>query len=245
VPDLRRFNLLVFDFDGTLANTAYDISWCMRQTFESFSKPQPSEEAILKTMGFPLEFAFRDLCRIGLAAEEISIWIHRYRSIYNTHGDLYTRLYPGTEDLLARIKKAGVSVVIATNKAHDAIEGTLTRLGVRHLIDLIFADGNTDYQKPDPLLFSREIKSYFSNVNDDQVLVVGDSEIDLRFARNSGLPCCWAKYGYGNSETCRNLNPEFIIDDIREVDHILEIRDANVPVGRRPARDTDDKSNAC
>jgi phosphoglycolate phosphatase len=219
---VTRFTVLILDFDGTIADTAADISWCMRRTFASFGRAEPSERAVFSTMGLPLEMAIAKLYRLELSTNEISDWVTRYRNIYNTRADLNTQLYPGTKRLLTGIRQTDMSVFVLTNKAQHTVESTLERLGIRHLINNVLGDGTTNYKKPDPRLFSADMKGFLGNVKNEQILVVGDTEIDLAFAKNADLSSCWARYGYGHKQHCRDLNPEFIIDSITELESVLE-----------------------
>lgn len=64
---------------------------------------------------------------------------------------------------------------------------------------------------PDPMIYNEIIKSKYKNLNDKNVLMVGDTEADINFARNANISSCWAEYGYGNVDNCLKLKPDFQI----------------------------------
>jgi phosphoglycolate phosphatase len=71
--------------------------------------------------------------------------------------------------------------------------------------------------KPHGALYDRHIAAHFAIAGRDRVLVVGDTDIDLRFALNIGAAGCWAEYGYGHHASCRALRPAYTIADISAV----------------------------
>ena len=213
----QKFKALILDFDGTLAQTLQDIACCMAEAFQQFGEPAPSEDAVRAIMSVPLEIAIPRLLGKECASAEAAEWVLRYRSIYNGERLRRTSLFPGAKELLLRAEETNTPAVLVSNKGSVAVAAELHHLGVAHLIRKSFPVDAAPYKKPDPRLYHSAIKSCLHGVPDSEVLVVGDSDADIRFAQNAGLRCCWAAYGYGNPEECLGLKPDMVVQCLTEL----------------------------
>jgi len=216
------YQLILLDFDGTLAATLDDVAWCMTKTFEAFGLQPPSRKSVLATMGLPLEDVLRALSE-GKSVREEECWVRLYREIYKTDGALHTSLFPGVAETLALAHQHGIATVVLSNKGTSAIQASLERLGVISHVDLVFGGDLTEYRKPDPRLYTTNLKRILPAINDSEVLMVGDTETDLEFAMNACVDSCWASYGYGNRQRCLQLAPTHIVESLYELAPLLNI----------------------
>jgi phosphoglycolate phosphatase len=214
---MKSYKALVLDFDGTLASTLEDVALCMVKTFRAFGLPPPTSGDVLPTMGLPLEEAFRKLLGGGCSAQNLQEWVRVYRDLYASSGAPRTRLFPGAAEFLGRAHANGVRTVLVSNKGKAAIHLTLSRLGVLERLTMVLAGDSSDARKPDPLLYQYEIRPKIQPCSDEEVLVVGDTEIDLQFANNCGLDSCWVSYGYGNPEKCLACGPTYVADSLPQI----------------------------
>lgn len=216
----NRYRLLIADFDGTLVETLDDVAWCMKLTFEANGFSAPDRDAVRATIGLSLEDSLGRLCAGPLSSQELSLWVQAYRTFYKTEQGRRSRLFPGVRETLKEINQRGVDVVIVSNKGVDAIRAALSKFDLEELIAKPFGPDVTRHRKPHPALYYEEIKPLFSGLQDHEVLVVGDTSVDLEFAWNAGLTACWASYGYGGLEERWPLERKFIL---REFADLLEI----------------------
>ena len=107
------------------------------------------------------------------------------------------------------------------NKGIAAIRRSLDDSGLSGFMDLIFGDEPGLPKKPDPAIVLDHILPRYTDLQRTQILIVGDTEVDIRFAKSAGLASCWASYGYGAAERCRALRPEHEIADIRELPSLV------------------------
>ena len=214
------YRALILDFDGTLAATLEDVVWCMGQTFQSFGLPAPPSAAVQATMGLPLEDALRllsqDQCR---SAEQE--WVRAYREIYRMEGGHRTALFPGAVEVLASAQGRGVRTMVVSNKGVAALRSHLARLHLLSSVDVILGGDSVPCRKPDPQLYRAEMSPRLAGIRDQEVLVVGDTETDLKFANGAGLDSCWASYGYGNLHRCLDLRPSHVINSMYELEPLL------------------------
>jgi phosphoglycolate phosphatase len=218
---MNRYRLIIFDFDGTLANTYNAISLCIAKTFQRFHVVPPSQEAIKSIIGLNLVDAFRLLNAPIYGKTDLSNWIAIYRALYTQIGEIQTALFPGTKEILVIAVRSGLKLAVISNKGTDAIYSSLERYGIRQLVSLVVGEDTQVIKKPDPMLFYSIIQPLIGGIRNTETLVVGDTITDLLFAKNSKLDCCWASYGYGNREECIAMKPTYIINDISELYSIL------------------------
>lgn len=215
-----RYRLLIADFDGTLAETLDDVACCMKLTFEANGFSAPPRDAIRAAIGLTLEESLRRLRAKPFSDQELSLWSAAYRAFYKAEQGRRSRLFPGVGETLKEIKRLGVDIVIVSNKGVDSLRAALSKFELEDLVTKSFGANVTKHRKPHPALYHDEIKPLFPGLRDDQVLVVGDTSVDLEFAWNAGVAGCWASYGYGGSEERWPLNPELIL---REFADLLKI----------------------
>ncbi|UNU25433.1 HAD family hydrolase [Microcoleus vaginatus] len=213
---MSKYKLIIFDFDGTLAITHKAIVFCFTKTFETFNITPPTADTIISTIGINLPNSFKIL---HPAIEESAIpeWVETYRSYYRTEAEKQVDLFPGTKQVLQLARQSGLSLGVFSNKQVSFVDLLLKKLKVHSFFDLIVGDNGQIIPKPNPAVFHSIIKPLFPELDNSQVLMVGDTAVDLLFAKNAGIDVCWAAYGYGDRPPCLALEPTFAIDDISEL----------------------------
>ncbi len=96
------------------------------------------------------------------------------------------------------------------------------QLGIGDDIDAMHGVENGSFRKPDARLYTETIAPLLPEPGGRRVLMVGDTESDLLFAKNAGLRTCWASYGYGDEAACKALAPEFILPDIAQLPGLIQ-----------------------
>ena len=213
---MSQYKLIIFDFDGTLAITHKAIIYCFTKTFKNYNIIPPAADTIISTIGINLPNTFKIL---HPAIEESAIpeWVETYRSYYRTEGEKQVDLFPGTKQILQLVSKSGLSLGVFSNKQVTFVNLFLKKLKIHSFFDLILGENGQIITKPNPAVFHSIIKPLFPELDNSQVLMVGDTAVDLLFAKNAGIDVCWAAYGYGDRAQCLALEPTFVIDDISEV----------------------------
>ncbi len=218
---MSQYKLIIFDFDGTLAITHKAIISCIAKTFESFQIAAPAADTIRATIGINLANTFKIL-HLQIEENQIPLWIETYRSYYRTEGEKQLELFPGTKAILQSASKSGLSLGVFSNKHVNFVNLFVEKLRINNFFDLIVGDNGEIILKPDPSVFYSTIKPLFPELDNSQILMVGDTAVDLLFAKNSGIDACWAAYGYGDSTECLALQPTFVINNISELDRIIK-----------------------
>lgn len=213
---MSGFDLVVFDFDGTLADSAAGIAACMSAAFESCGLHPPSLADVRPRIGLNLEEAIRQLIRDRRDVDIDAVAV-RYRELHSSVAATATVLFPGTREMLATLDAAGITLVIVSQKARRSLAQVLSQFAIAHCFDLVLGSDDVMAAKPEAALYERHIVPVCGDPDRDRVLVVGDTDIDLRFAANIGARSCWAQYGYGHDGSCRALDPAYTISDVMAV----------------------------
>ena len=224
MPTTGRFDLLIFDFDGTLCDTRRAIAHCLERTLAKYGRPIPSPEQtasiVSKGLSLPETFSLLDPGLRG-QSDVIAEMIGAYRSFYSDEGDPLVAAFPGAKAALQSVHALGTKCIVVSNKGVDAIRRSLNRYELAPLIDLVFGDQPGVPLKPDPALLTDHIAPKFSHIAKTRTLMIGDTEVDIGFAQASGIACCWAAYGFGNRQNCLALWPGYLIENIDELPAIV------------------------
>jgi phosphoglycolate phosphatase len=86
---------------------------------------------------------------------------------------------------------------------------------------MVISAEDTPYRKPDAHLYTNHIAPLLPLTSDSQTLVVGDTETDILFAKNANLLSCWATYGYGDTQRCKALAPDYEFHDLTDLPALI------------------------
>jgi len=219
--DLMSITTILFDFDGTLASSLEGIHVCFREALFMNGYPEPSLEDVRRTVGLTLEESVRRLTHGQCDGEQTEDVVTLYRALYTKKGRAMATLFPGAMETLAAVKAMGIRIALVSNKSHEGLRRLAAHLGIESCIDVMQGADPASFRKPDARLYTENLAPRLPEAGESQVLVVGDTDTDLLFARNASLRSCWAAYGYGDPEGCRALAPEFILEDIAQLPGLI------------------------
>jgi phosphoglycolate phosphatase len=220
---------IIFDFDGTICDSYPAIDYCLEQTFLKYKLTLPAEDVRRQVIGSGkgIGDSIRLLNReqAPFPDHTIDMMTLAYREIYSTEGYRYAKLYAGAFDLFKTLHDHGIIIIVASNKGLHAVKSSLTLHGLIEFTSDIIAEGvftkEKTRMKPDPMIFEEFIKPKYPLINAANGMMVGDTDIDIRFAKNCHLVSCWAAYGYGDVSECLKAEPHYRIDSLSELSVLL------------------------
>jgi len=226
---MDAFDAVIFDYDGTLFDTRDAIVHCLRRAFELCRRPIPLAGATKDAVksGLPLEetvIAIDPTMRIDPVA--LSEMVQVYRRLYFDEGARLLRPFAGATEALRELHRGGTKCVVVSNKGVHAVRRSLDQSGLSAFIDVVFGDATGLPKKPDPAVLTDHILPRFERLEARRVLIVGDTEIDILFARRCGAYACWASYGYGDADSCRGLEPDHEIDRIDALPALIRVQNS-------------------
>jgi phosphoglycolate phosphatase len=211
----RPVELIMFDLDGTLADTGPDLADAVNFTRARYDlAPLPAEQ-ICTNVGRGVEYLIRKSLPIHGAKhfdEAIEIFVNRYEE----HLLDQTVLYPGVHDVLDYYREKRRAVV--TNKIHRLAEAVIRGLGLGDCFDLILGGDSAAHKKPHPALLTKVLERFRTPA--PQALIVGDGDTDIVAGKRAGVMTCAVTYGLGNRGALIAVEPDLVIERLTELpDH--------------------------
>ena len=207
---IPAFQVYLFDIDGTLLDSARDICGAVQQVLDSTSAPPVTFDYLKSFIGRHLIDLFSEIFP-AYSQEQIDQLIAQYRTIYLGRGHKLTSIYPGVAEGLAVL---GGRKSSATTKGTPTTRAVLEQFGLlRHFDHVQGTDGFPC--KPAPDVIFTALKALDARPED--CLFVGDSAADMEAGRRAGVKTCAVRYGYGKESDLARFEPDYWIDDLREL----------------------------
>jgi len=215
---------LIFDLDGTLIDSKLDLALAVNAALEEMGRTSLPHETIFSYVGQgALNLVARALGE-GATEAECQRGLEFFIKYYSVHKLDHTSVYPGVRETLDTLK--GMPMAILTNKPVGASRGIVEGLGLTGHFQFIYGGNSFERKKPDPMGVETILREF--GASPEQVLFVGDSEIDVLTARNAGTWVCGVTYGFG-SHLLAEYPPDLLVDNLTE---LLPHLSGN-PIGKR------------
>ena len=216
---MNKFDLLIFDLDGTLLDTAPDVLTCANIALAEMGLPQLTLEQIKKAIGpGPDNFV-----RITLGESNL----HRREEFYTIFRSCYiekcadkTRLFPGVRELLDQLPPLKLSV--ATNKPLVYSEKILRHLNLSDSFDLVVGPELVKHVKPHPGMVEYALKHF--RIDPSRALMIGDTDNDILSAQAAHVRTCAVGWGYSDINDLKKLAPDYIVNEPGELLDILQLK---------------------
>jgi len=204
---------VVFDLDGTLADTAADMIAAANGALAALGRAAVIDPVADAGTAFHGGKALLRLgfSRIGAVDEAlIEPGYHRFLEIYEAHLTDQSRLYPGAAEAVAGLRQAGYAASVCTNKPAAMAERLLVHLGVRDLFGTVVGADTLPTRKPDPAPYRAAVERAGGVVARSYLL--GDTVTDRNTARAAGVPCALVTFGPAGAAVAE-LEPEGLLAD--------------------------------
>lgn len=214
----RRFDLIAFDWDGTLFDSTMLIVRCIQAACRDIDVPVPSDEAAAYVIGLGLHDALQHAVP-GLASERYPELGLRYRHHYWARKDELV-LFPGTLEMLQALKQRQHFLAVATGKNRRGLDDALAHSQLQGMFDATRTADETA-SKPHPLMLQQLMAEF--GVAPERTLMIGDTTHDLLLATNAGAARVAVSYGAHEKQAFDAHAPLFVAHSTRELhDWLLE-----------------------
>lgn len=220
---------VLFDLDGTLADTFGLIVQCYHHTMRTHLGRELPEEPWLATIGRPLR---ESLSGFGRDEAEVERMVVTYRDYQRTVHDRMVGAYPGARPTLDALAGRGVPVAIVTSKSREIAGRTLACCGLSDYFDVVVTPEDVTRAKPDPEPVRLALHR-LGGVAPERTLFVGDATWDVRAGKAAGVRTAAVPPGAWARDALRLAAPDFLVDRIEEV---LELRPTGPRSRSRSAR---------
>jgi len=190
---------ILFDLDGTIADSAPGITASLGYMFEKLGRQVPTHEQLMQYVGPPILDAFRDLA--GLTPEESAVALAIYRQHYLEHGGNGSPLYPGVPQILKAIHAAGIPLALATSKPEFAASVILDYGNVTQYFRVISGSSIDEIRSAKKDVIAEALHRFgMIGVDVSRPVMVGDRKYDVEGAAAHGIPTIFVEWGYGSLE---------------------------------------------
>ena len=215
----HAFDLILFDLDGTLVETAPEIMDAVNDTLGQFNLPLVSQHQVNDWIGHgTLELLVQALAdRTGTPREQVRTgellrqMVPIYDGFYKQRCGTRSHLYPHVRETLHALRAQGVKLAVVTNKEGRYTQVVMDVHQLMPLFDAVVSGDTFPTKKPKPAGVQHCLAQF--GVTADRALFVGDSSIDAATARNAGVPVWLLPYGYNMGQPIDACAPDRVIAD--------------------------------
>lgn len=216
-----NFELIVFDWDGTLMDSEARIVTCIQAAFRDLGLPEPVREVARDVIGLGLEEAMELLLPMGDAGLRTEVAL-RYRRHFLGGDQSPSELFPGARETLDWMTGQGYRLAVATGKSRVGLNKSLAETG---LGDVFHATRTADetFSKPHPQMLLELMDELGARAQ--ETLMIGDTEYDLQMANNAGVRSLAVCYGVHSPDRLLACEPLACLDSLWAIRDWLTGRD--------------------
>ena len=213
--DQKQFadvRVLVFDLDGTLIDSKLDLAHSVNAALEHMKREPLTHETIYSYVGNGAPMLVKRALGEGATEAEADAGLAYFLSYYRAHMLDNTVPHPGVREGLKLLEKHPMAVL--TNKPVHFSRAILDGLGLLRYFRFVYGGNSFEKKKPHPM--GMEILLREMTAAPREAMIVGDSDVDVRTARNAGTFACGVSYGLG-MEGMRAHPPDLMLDSLVEL----------------------------
>jgi len=218
---MMSIKLMIFDLDGTILDTLEDLYLSTNYALRENSFPERTIDEIRQFVGNGIPRLIERAVPPETSEQQRMQVYHLFMDYYPAHCADNTKPYPGIPELLKQLRERHIRTAVNTNKADNAAQ-ILCKDYFPGLFDIVMGSREGLPKKPAPDAVS--IIMHKLEIPQEQTLYIGDSDVDIATARNAGIPCINAEWGFRDREFLIRhgaehlaANPESILDIITQI----------------------------
>ena len=209
----RRYELIIFDWDGTISDSVALIAECMQLTAVEHQLPMPTSQQAANIIGLGLKQAIKTL--FPPADEQlIDMLSQSYSKYYRQKSQGPSHFFPHVIETLKSIKDSDYLIAVATGKSQAGLNRELNASGLEGFFDATRCADQTA-SKPDPLMLKQLLDQF--NLGAEQAIMVGDTEYDMEMAARIEMPRLAVSYGAHAPERLIAYQPVACIDCFSDI----------------------------
>ena len=215
---MKKYSLLVFDWDGTLMDSKAQIVNCMQSAIQELDEEPRSRQQISNIIGLGLEEAILSLYPL-MEAKRVRKMAQTYREFYLFRDKTPSPLFPGVNEMLKRLREQGYDLAVATGKSRRGLDKGLQETRLHEHFPITRCADETR-SKPHPQMLEEILTDF--DVDASRALMIGDSEYDLQMAKNARVDSLAVSYGVHDLIRLLKQEPVGFVDKAEQIPEWLE-----------------------
>lgn len=215
-----NFEILLFDLDGTLTDSAEGILNCAGYALEMMGITETDRVKLMRFVGPPLVDSFTEF--YGMSKEDALKAVAIYRERYPRKGIFENRVYDGIPEMLDRLKRGGKRLAVATSKPETYALRILEHFSLREYFEVV-TGAELSGERNNKSEVIDECLKRLGNPDKAKVLMIGDRRQDINGAKACGVKCAGVRFGYAEENELEKAGADFIFASPSELaEAILE-----------------------
>lgn len=209
---------ILFDFDGTLADTSSGIKNSVKYALKAFDIEIGDEKKLDYFIGPPLFVGFTDMYHVD--PNTADALVVKYRERYKNEGLHEAQLYDGIVDLLAYLKDNGFRIAVTSSKPIIYLKQMIEILGITRYCDYIIGPELTDHNSNKRQLLEKAI-NHFEIEDRSECIMIGDRCFDIDAAKECGIDSIGVLFGFGSKEELSACGANFLVNHPNDIKKLL------------------------
>ena len=218
IANVAQREVLLFDLDGTLVDSATDLHRAMNMSLNALQLPTVTEEQVRVWVGkgtaLFCQSTLQHLTGKVDPAQQQQL-LETFLKIYNADPCVETQPFDGILEFLEWGLAQKKTMICVTNKPELPARAIVDHLGMTHYFADVIGGDRFEERKPHPRQLLHCVEQYAQSK--DQVLMIGDSSNDVEAARRAGIDCVVVSYGYNHGENILDCQPQQVVDNLCEL----------------------------
>lgn len=214
----RKITTIVWDLDGTLMDTLQDLHDAVNHALQKFGMPQHNIEEIRQFVGNGVRRLVQLSVPEGEENPQFEEVFAEFRAYYMVHCKDHTCLYDGIAETLRELKSLGYRMAVVSNKLQSGVD-ELYEQYFKETIEVAIGERPEMARKPAPDMVYAALDAL--GVSKEEAVYIGDSDVDVATARNSGLPCISVLWGFRSKEFLLTQGGNLFVEKPSEIIALL------------------------
>ncbi len=214
----RKIKAVVFDLDGTLLDTLEDLCGATNWALRHNGLPERTLEEVRAFVGNGVRRLIERAVPQGTGAAQLDRVFADFKAYYVDHCQERTHLYDGVAELLRSLKDAGLHLAIVSNKLQAGVDELYARY-FSDSVEVAIGERQGVARKPQPDMVRLALETL--GVQASEAVYIGDSDVDLLTARNSGLPCISVLWGFRDKDFLESHGATCLVQQPQEIVNLL------------------------
>lgn len=211
---MPKYDYVLFDFDGTLSQSAEGVRLSLKKTIEAMDKPVPDLSDYSTYLGPPLVNTLKNMC--GFNEQECIKGMELYKGFYAREGIKNNRLYDGMGQVLQRLCGEKIPLAVCSSKLQIFVEEACDIVGITKFFSAVCGSSKDGTRKEKENLIPYAVSRLGGKMT-EKIVLIGDTYFDARGARLTGIDFIGAEYGYGKKESMIDQGAKVFVKEPLEI----------------------------
>ncbi len=206
-------DLIIFDLDGTLIDSRQDIAHCVNWTLHDMGLPAIDHDVIYSYVGHGVRTLMEGAVKEAHGDDGYEQAMRLFDKHYSAHLLDHTQLFPGMADVLETYREKSLAII--TNKPQKYTDPIIEGLGLGSYFGAVLGREACERPKPHPDPIYKVMAT--QPADKSRTVIIGDTEVDVVAGKNAGIMTCGVLFGFGNAQLVREAEPDFLIQEVKEL----------------------------